>query len=293
MLSGAIRILDFDGSVTRQPQIAARAAQIVELRALGRQLRFMATRRAMEKLARRLDASTRGAVTFFGSGDYHHVSDVLLSQWGDTPLSLVVFDAHPDFDVTSPWPCCGSWINAALQRRNVQKVVVIGLGRTDLRGWHLLRGNRGALQSGRLELFPASWPRSKTLTRRGVTDREWETVAQFGLDVLMQKIIARLPTRAIYLSIDKDCLAARHAFTNWEEGELSLPDLENALRLLAAKTDILSADVTGEYSRGTIRNPLFRLISNLDHPASTRVSAAALATNQVTNLALLRALNIP
>ena len=291
MLSGAIRILDFDGSVTRQLQIAARAAQIVELRALGRNLRFMATRSAMEKLACRLDASTRNAVTFLGSGDFHHVSAALLAQW-KRPLSLIVFDAHPDFDVTSPWPCCGSWINVALQQSNVKKVVVIGLGRADLRGWHLLRGNRSALQSGRLELFPASWPRSKTLTRRGASTRVWETVAQNGLDFLMQKIIAGLPTREIYLSIDKDCLSARHAFTNWEEGELSLLDLENALRLLTAKTDILGADITGEYSRGTIRNPLFRLISHMDHPASTRVSTTAFATNQATNLALLRALNV-
>lgn len=304
-LSSRVRILDIDGSVAQQQLFMRRlapAACVIDLRHLAGQLRFMATRGARQQFESYLHPTQRDQLTFYGSGDFHHLTAALVAQW-QTPLSLVVFDGHPDWDITSPWPCCGCWINEVLAQPNMRKVVVIGLGRTDLHGWHVLRGNLKAIYQQKLELFPASWQRSKALlgatatlpgvsmTRRGLrTNIRWQTVAQRGLTEIMRDVIARLPTREVYLSIDKDCLTSQFAVTNWETGELTLPAVCGAIQQLAEAKDVVGADVTGEWSQGPISNPLFRLLANADHPAPTTPRAAALEVNEQTNLTLYQAL---
>lgn len=295
MLSDEIRILDLDGSVTCQEPVVTAAAHVIDARSLGEQVRFMAQRRHMREFSRSLSRANRDCLTFIGSGDYHHITAALVAQW-QRLLSVVVFDNHPDWDITSPWRCCGSWVNTVLGMPNVRKVVIIGPGRPDLHGWHLLRGNQAALRSGRLEVFPASWPSSKTLDRKGAATLEWQTVSQTGLQSLIETVIGRLPTRDVYLSVDKDCLTADYAVTNWEEGELTLAPLLQAVERLCEATNLIGADITGEYSTGAIRNPLFRLISGLNHPPSNHGFAPGLkpdlTVNEVTNLALIRAFQL-
>lgn len=307
-LSSRVRILDIDGSVAQQQLFLSQLApmaQVIDLCHLAAQLRFMCTRRARQQFESYLRLTERDQLTFYGSGDFHHLSAALVAQW-QTPLSLVVFDGHPDWDITAPWHCCGCWINEVLAQPNVHKVVVIGLGRTDLHGWHILRGNLKALYQQKLELFPTSWQQSKALfgpsaalpgvsmTRRGLrTTIRWQTVAECGLPQIMRAVIERLPTRDVYLSLDKDCLTSDFALTNWETGALTLPALCGAIRELARAKDIVGADVTGEWSQGPISNWLFRLLSNADHPPPTAPRATALKLNEQTNLKLYHALSEP
>lgn len=305
MLDQTVRLLDVDGSVVKQRTLLQRLgsrAQIVELRALESHLRFMSTRKARRGFERALVPSQRNRLTFLGSGDFHHLSASLVAQW-KTPLSLLVFDGHPDWDITSPWPCCGCWINEVLALPNVRRVAVVGLGKTDLHGWHVLRGNLQAIQRQKLELFPWSWKRSKTLLARSQklpcaslrarglkTEIGWQTVAQNGLMSLVDSILERLPTKEIYLSIDKDCLKRAHAVTNWEEGEASLGELCQALARVRQRKDIVGADIIGEWSRGAISNRLFRAIAHADHPLQADPTPDELRVNEETNSALLEVL---
>ena len=286
-----IRVLDLDESVTRQRELLRHNASVVDLKTLAPRLRFLSTRAAMRDFAASLNPSDRNQLTFYGSGDFHHLSAELIRQF-DVPLSVVVFDNHPDWDISSPWPCCGSWINEVMKFPFVQKVVVIGLGRYDLKGWHLLRGNVAALESGKLELYPASWRRSK---RMFAPDMYWKTFAREGLERVMNRVLERLPTEEVYLSVDKDCLRPESALTNWEKGEVQLSELRYGIERMRTERRIVGADITGEYSRGANSNSLFRWISNCNHPQShllpqARFSQRELEVNQNTNLALLQSL---
>ena len=56
------------------------------------------------------------------------------------------------------------------------------------------------------------------------------------------------PGRPVYLSIDKDVLSTEEARTNWDQGTMTLPQLEDILRAVAASREILGIDVCGGLS---------------------------------------------
>lgn len=276
------RVLNLDDSVARLafgPEL--HAADEFDLRALGPDLRYLCTQSALRRFRQSLHPADRHRLTFYGSGDFHHLTAELLRGFA-RPLSLIVFDQHPDWDISSPWACCGSWINSALQMPHIRRVVVVGLGREDLHGWHLLRGNRRALEEGLLELFPASW----RIARDGMSYRRFQTVRAQGMTALLASIITRLPTREIYVSVDKDCLSSEWATTNWSAGELELDELLEGIAQLGASCDMIGADVCGEWSSGKPRHPLFRAVSRLDHPRVPIPTLAQRQTNARTNAAL-------
>jgi arginase family enzyme len=301
-LAPAARVLDLDGSVTRQQRLLLGSrAEVVDLRSLAPSVRYLASRRSMAAVESALQASARDRLTFTGSGDFHHLTACLLRQFTE-PLSLVVFDTHPDWDRTSPWPCCGSWVLEALRMPNVRQVVMIGLGRVDIAGWHINVGRLDALRSGRVAFYPydcaTSWalgiwqialPCATIHKRLGYSEIRWTTVSTNDWDTLIEAIIAGLPTGAIYLSVDKDCLREEAAITNWETGHLTLDQLAGGIRAFVRAKETIGADITGEYSPIEIKNPLFRALSAWDHPKRAKPTAEELLRNEATNLALLAA----
>jgi arginase family enzyme len=322
-LAPQVRLLDLDGSIAdAQPRLLDRlgaACQVVPARDIGPHLRYMATGRQMQRLAARLDADSRNPLTLFGSGDFHHVTAALLRSFPiSQPLSVVVFDRHPDWDRRSPVPCCGSWVAEALRMPYVQRVVVLGLGKEDIGGWRINVGEVRKLRHGKVALYPYDCPVSYGLGSGsgsfaqpspetgpgplpGTQTIRWQTVEQHLRPAdwthFLRRIFDDLPTQQVYLSIDKDCLTPQYAHTNWEPGHLELPQVLEGISLLATQRDIVGADITGEYSRPEIASPLFRWLAQSDRPdsafdavrgtpESTRV---ALERNEETNLQLLQA----
>jgi len=53
----------------------------------------------------------------------------------------------------------------------------------------------------------------------------------------------------VYLSIDKDVMSPEFARTNWDQGEMTLDELESMVSSLAAAHTILGVDVCGGLSR--------------------------------------------
>jgi arginase family enzyme len=276
--------------------------QVVDLRELGPSVRYLATRGAMRRLAGALKPEERDRLTFTGSGDFHHVTAALLRQFAE-PLSLVVFDTHPDWDRTSPWPCCGSWVLEALKQPNVQKVVMVGLGRVDIEGWHINVGRVKELRSERVAFYPYDCEVSRglgrwtgrvhcaRLTARGPgSEIRWNRIVHNCWASLIDDIITGLPTNRVYLSVDKDCLREEAALTNWEVGQLTLAQLLQGIEQLARAKEIAGADIAGEYSPVEIRSPWFRALSAWDHPKQAAPAAEDLQRNEGTNLALLSAL---
>ena len=333
-----VRILDLDGSVVeKQPNLMQRLGlartQIVPVRTLGPRVRYLAGRAAMRELEQKLAPAQRNCLTLLGSGDFHHVTAALLRQFPvSEPLSLVVFDRHPDWDRRSPWHCCGSWVVEALQMPQIQKIVFLGLGREDIQGGRINVGPVNELRAGgRVALYPFDAPPSWTplvfegepfpgdpfpgfsapdlpRTPPGTSAIAWrnlaplfsqatpEPAAEAAWEAAIRQIIDSLPTRQIYISVDKDCLIPEDAITNWEPGHLPLHRVLSALRLLSAERDVVGVDITGEYSVPLITSPLFRFLARSDRPTSapghpgslvSEPDAAALRRNEETNGALL------
>lgn len=303
---GQIRILDLDGSLRATAAVCSQDWEVHghDLRALGPPARFLCSRTARDRILAQLDPAERSVLTFYGSGDFHHLSLALLSQFHE-PVSLVVFDQHPDWDITSPWPCCGTWVNEALAQEFVQKVVVVGAGPPDLHGWHLWRGNVAALRSGKLEVYPWSWATSRAplgpdqITPSGVFTRKkltssmaWSTLKQRGLLAMLHDVVGRLPPGGVYLSVDKDVLLPQDAVTNWEPGEMKLSELCEGLAWLRGAVSLVGADVTGDFALGKPLSLPARFLSHLNHPAAPPPDRqrASGAVNGAANAAIAGAL---
>ncbi|MDD5561530.1 MAG: hypothetical protein PHT50_05315 [Candidatus Omnitrophica bacterium] len=305
MLNKAIRILDFDHSILRQPELLRRyPAKVIDFTRLASSARFFMSGDVRQKIAVSLLPQERSHPTFLGSGDFHHISEILTSQI-DEPACLVVFDFHPDWDILPPRFGCGSWVSQALKNKNISKCLLIGLGSGDLSGGALLTGNLGALAEDRLEIYPYRRKPSRVYLRqlpknisivakKGIFSSSiiWNELEREDLSEFTMRLIKRLPFRKAYISIDKDCLTSDSALTNWEEGNLRLDQLLTMLRLMRRHLDIIGLDITGDYSPPEISGGLKTLFYKLDHPrrivADNCPKDLPHKINERTNLAILQ-----
>lgn len=307
MLSREIRVLDFDGSVIKQRNLLARYPhQVIPLQDLGPRARFWMNSRTHAQIRERIGREGRNSVTFLGSGDFHQVSPILLSRF-EEPVSLIVFDLHPDWDTLPPRFGCGSWVTEALRSGNIRKCVLAGIGSEDISSPGIQSGNLAALGADRLEIYPYHHAPTRVFLRTVPanislkaqrsflrTKIYWDDLRSKDLGEFFRRLISRLPSKKAYISIDKDCLRNEYALTNWEEGRLSLDELILMLKALKEGLEIAGLDITGEYSEIAVAGRLKGVFSRLDHPRAVR--AAKLlpeevnAVNESTNLKILEAL---
>jgi hypothetical protein len=289
-------VLDLDGSQPGQPPIRERietgAAARLDLRDMGRKLRLWAWDRDYAAFARRLPAPTGAPEIFLlGSGDYHHLTAALIERRAE-PLTVIHFDNHPDWAWTYPRRHCGSWVNAALEMAHVRRVVTIGCCSDDLAKLDRPGQNLAALRSGQLEMHP--WYRTPTATDQDSApipghviahgELAWTNLAGEDWASFLAGLIARLPTDAIWITIDKDVLAREDAATNWDQGALPLRLLEQAIATLARARRVLGVDLCGDYSPAGHRHPMKIAEAWLDQP---RRAPRDLSLNERTNARLL------
>jgi arginase family enzyme len=308
MLSNAIRILNFDDSLIQQRNLLARfQPDIIDLKALGPSCRLWMDSAAAGTLQAALRPEARHMPTFLGSGDFHHVSHLLISQFQE-PLTVIVFDFHPDWDILPPALGCGSWVSRVLENKNVKKVILIGVSSGDIASPTIHTGNLAGLLHDRCELYPyAHKPTGKIfrqvpenislhVSRHGMCrEIRWQELQGRNTAAFLLTIIKRLETRQVYVSIDKDCLKADAALTNWEEGCLALDELTGMVQVIHEYTDIVGLDIVGDYSPPVIKGTFKALCSRLDHPRdySAKEQPARLihSINEQTNLRLLEAVH--
>ena len=277
-------------------------AQRVDLRAEERPLRLWASRPCLRRLAARLAALTpprgRGPlVTFYGSGDYHHLASILIASIAE-PVTVIHFDNHPDWVRVPATHNCGGWVNRALDLPQVERVITLGVCSDDLVLPQLKSGNLPALASKRLELHAWRAPPSRVWGsigdgpghRRVGQYLVWNCLADQDWSCFLDSLIARLPTEAVWVTIDKDVLRPAEATTNWDQGEMPLDALLGALGRLAACRRIAGIDICGEYSPPRFSGPIKRVAAWLDHPRAATALPDALARNDRTNRDLLETL---
>jgi len=307
MLHNSIRVLNFDNSVACQSRLLSSFRnEIIELTDLGPCLRLFSNRSLRQRLARRIIGSEPSAPTFLGSGDFHHISELLITEQPEI-RSVLVFDFHPDWDGLPPHFGCGSWVSRLLKNKNILKCVIIGVGSGDISSFALQTADLSVLKDDRLEIYPyrhspsrvyfKNVPQNKSIRQAGnFFSRRlyWDELEKKELGHFISEVIRRLPAGKVYISIDKDCLLSDSAATNWEEGFLSLKQLLFMLEKLQNSLDISGLDITGDYSPAVVCNRFKALLSRLDHPAGKALLSMqeAQEINQETNFQILKTLGL-
>jgi len=257
-------ILDFDRSVL--PLSGVRTVAFNDWQEV---IRYGCSLANLERFETALNAQTDAEprLSFLGSGDFHHVSYLLIKRLRFMgPFQVVVFDNHPD-NMRFPWGIhCGSWVHHVCRLPFVSRVTVIGITSDDLRGYHFFENHLRSIYRGKLSYLCLS--PVPTLARRlglsGIKDCRDD---QNRLPERIQSDVLNVDPHPIYLSIDKDVLSPRVVRTNWDQGVLTEENLLEAVRFL--KPHLLAADVTGEISFYPYPQLWKKALSRLDGQSSS------------------------
>jgi hypothetical protein len=291
-----VRILDLDGSLAQQSRLLVEsAAEVVPLQDWGRRLRlacsFDCFRRFEQSLARCLGPDP--VVTFYGSGDFHHVSLALVRRI-TTPFNLLVLDKHPDWMRGIPFLHCGTWLRHAVRLPLLRRVYHVG-GDLDFdNAWRWL-APADELRRGKITVFPAvrrfrsgPWRRVPNVP---LSDNGRPITADH-LGRLLRPFAPELARWPLYVSLDKDVMTAADAVVNWDSGHLRLAEVTTVLAafLAAARGNLLGLDVVGDWSPVRLGGVFRRLLGWMEHPPLAVNPVEATRINEGTNRSLLRRL---
>lgn len=308
MLNKAIRILNFDGAITTQGRLASRyKTEVINLEDIAPRARYWLDGKTEAEIVKRIRHSAKDSITFLGSGDFHHITSLLLDQF-DEEFGVIVFDLHPDWDMLTFSLGCGSWVNRSLGKKNILKFILMGVSSRDISTFRIQTGNLNALKNDRAEIYPYSHAPTLSFLRKvpdnlSINSRRnplftriyWNELKNVNLVEFFLHVLRRFPLKKVYVSIDKDCLKDEYALTNWEEGRMSLKELLLMLKMIKENLDIIGLDIVGDYSRPDVKGPFKKIASYLDHPkdirANTLSPAGVTRLNEETNLRILERLN--
>lgn len=173
-----------------------------------------------KEICRRISPFPFRALHWIDGGDYHYVSKFWLEKI-DRPFDLVLFDHHSD-DQPPAWGegllSCGAWVAQA--RRDLPL----------LRETFWVPG---------VPEFPSRTPVPGEPLRADPSSLRPEASGRPAF---------LCPGRPVYLSIDKDVLSPEFARTNWDQGEMTLLQLEDLVRSIASVREILGVDICGGLS---------------------------------------------
>ena len=251
-------ILDFDHAVKPLP-----GADALPLSEWQEAIRFGCRKRVLRELGRELAPAlaARPPLVFLGSGDYHHVSYLLIERLRarHARFQVVVFDNHPD-NMRYPFGIhCGSWVWHVSRLPFVTRVHVAGITSTDVEAGRLWENHLAPLYSGKVVYYCVQ-RNLRAMRRLGVRHGRTFPSLSALLDALSAAVTAA--PEPVYLSIDKDVLARDVVQTNWDQGVMRLEDLTAAIGMLKGR--ILASDVTGEVSSYRYRSRFKRFLSGLD-----------------------------
>ena len=171
---------------------------------------------AMETLRQKLEEFDADGIHFIDSGNYHYMSRIWLEKL-NTPFRLVVFDNHTDMQPPAfgGLLSCGGWVAASLEELPLLKEVLLV----------------GPDQEAFDQTEPVLREKVRFLSREKLGEMTLEEKVSF-----FEELTAELPT---YLSVDKDVLCPEEASTTWSQGEMTLEELCEFVKILLEKQDIL------------------------------------------------------
>ena len=288
-----ICIFDFDGSVTTQRVLLQRCGsrtEIVDLRSQRSAARLWTRPAVYERLARANFSGRRPSFSLLGSGDYHHFSLALIAN-REGPLTVVLFDNHPDLMRPPHRYHCGTWVYTLARLPQIARIVIVGLESGDLDGNRFARGDLESYASGKIVFLP-TLPITVAVPGRGTVHlgSNLQTNPEQGIAAMLAAVV----TERVYISIDKDCLRPEDAYTNWEQGTLELDFVLRAMAAVGERHVIVGADTVGDYSPPLFRSPFKWVGSLFDRPRNALCfihPESGLQRNEAANLKLLDVLD--
>ncbi len=184
---------------------------------------------AQGELERRLRAYPVEGIHFLDSGNYHYLTRLFAGRIG-MPYHLVLLDNHSDMQpsMIPELLSCGAWAKQLLaEDPHLEQMLLIGPPQCAL----------DEIEADKIE---------KLLC---VSREEWQASGIPGLCRKLEKAGASRPpfgSLPLYFSIDKDVLSETYARTNWDQGEMTLPELKAILQCLAQGRRVIGADICGE-----------------------------------------------
>ncbi len=158
-------------------------------------------------------------IHFIDNGDYHYITKFWMEKLNQS-FSLVLFDHHTDMQ-PSRIPgllSCGDWVKDAIDEDpKLRQVIIIGT------------------PQGTEEKIPNIYRRKVYLFSR-------EKIRQ--MLSAQEQLTMKEP---IYISIDKDVLNTAYAETNWDQGTLTLQELQQSLLSIMTHNHVIGIDICGEY----------------------------------------------
>jgi arginase family enzyme len=249
-------ILNFDHVYQMQPKLKRGRFDWIDLSDV-RHTNCYCESEALAIIQKRLRSRKAKAIALSGSGNYHYVTYLFLSDV-EMPFTLVLFDHHTDM---LPSPCdsvisCGSWVTTSIEECPLLKHVVIIGARSDLAG-----------------IVPAEYSSRVSVFQEGTLG--WVEPST------KHAILSAIPTRNVYVSIDKDVLDEDDAITNWDQGDMRLEELLDLLSFIARHKDICGLDLCGEYPLSVTPN-LSRCmqVARINEKTNRRIFAALLGMRQ-------------
>ena len=181
-----------------------------------------------------LAATRPDGIHWIDGGDYHYLSRFTLEaaarECAGAPFALVLFDHHPDMQEPAfgNLLSCGGWARRSLAEiPQLQQVLLVGINPDlELEFLDLVFGGVLAVTTDDLRHTGDNLSRDVT-----------EMFSLLGKDF------------PLYLSIDLDVLTRDFARTNWDQGCMTLTQLEESCLRLAASHRILGVDICGGITR--------------------------------------------
>lgn len=252
-------VLDIDGSLHGLEDV-----HTIELTEWQEAIRFGCSWSTWESFRRVLKKRLpdRYGPVCMGSGDFHHISHLLLDRVGHrAPFDVVVLDNHPD-NMHFPFGIhCGSWVAHAARLPQIRRVHVLGITSTDVSWQHAWENQLLPIFQGKLRYWTVGvnthWGQPLGLAKQMTAFGN----AQALIDQFIAERESTIPGE-VYLSIDKDVFAPHVARTNWDQGCF---DLDNARQLIEAlRGQLIGSDITGEVSVHHYQTGWKRWLSALD-----------------------------
>lgn len=243
-------VLEISGDEIRHP-----------LQGWQERIRFGCTKAELARLEERVNFPENGECVFLGSGDYHHLSLLLLKKAAEKSgeIDVVVCDNHPDNMRYAFGVHCGSWVFHASRIPGVRRIHVVGIASDDITAGHCWENYLSPLRTGRVAYWSVG-KNAKWLNWLGAKTAHRDFARP---DALVDSLIDCLgDARNIYLSLDKDVFGRNVVETNWDQGCFEFGHFR---RILSACRDRLAGmDVTGEVSAYRYRGLLKRLLAKRD-----------------------------
>jgi arginase family enzyme len=298
------KIIDLDSSLTAQPSITnlieSGAANLIDARDFAHSTRIFARKKTIANFIEHIGATPENEpeITFYGSGDFHHLTAALVSRFRQ-PVTIIHFDNSPDWAKSSKTFKCNTWTSNAFEMPHVKHIITLGIMSDDLIKPEQKSANLEALRNRKLEVFPWTHPPSKVKGYYGIGASHsqlgrymnWQNIGPKNWSQFLAEMLKRIQTDAVYISIDKSVLSTNEATTNARQGAMPLTHITSAITALAQNFKVIGVDICGDYSPVRVKDPLRWSWAFLNHPKRFKPNEEKLNINSSTNQRLINYFN--